>query len=159
MTTATTIQLIQSILAPALMISGCGLILLALLNRYSIMQNRIRLLNNERRKLHRAAEEISNGMELPVGRVKSLDIQIDNLFQRVKMIHNALMFVITGILFFVLSSLAIAAVIFAPSILLAIVPLIIFLLGMISLLIGVLIAGVEIRRSFANVWVEVNSDL
>ncbi len=42
--------LIQIMLAPGLMISACGLLLLGMNNKYSLVVNRIRLLNEERRK-------------------------------------------------------------------------------------------------------------
>ena len=49
----TAIQAIQAILAPALGISAVGLLLLALMNRYSTIVNRIRLLNDEKRRFAR----------------------------------------------------------------------------------------------------------
>ena len=45
------VQLIQGMLAPGLMISGCGLLLLGMNNKYSLVVNRIRLLNEEKRKI------------------------------------------------------------------------------------------------------------
>ena len=47
------VQIIQAMLAPGLMISACGLLVLGMNNKYSIVVNRIRLLNEERRKLKR----------------------------------------------------------------------------------------------------------
>ena len=44
------VQIIQLMLAPGLMISACGLLLLGMNNKYSLIVNRIRLLNEERRK-------------------------------------------------------------------------------------------------------------
>ena len=41
------IQIIQLILAPAVMINACGLLLLATSSKYSSVLNRIRLLNDE----------------------------------------------------------------------------------------------------------------
>ena len=45
------VQAIQAILAPAIMVSACGLLLLGLLNRYTVIMARIRALNDERRRL------------------------------------------------------------------------------------------------------------
>ncbi len=45
------VQLIQGMLAPGLMISACGLLLLGMNNKYSLVVNRIRLLNEEKRKI------------------------------------------------------------------------------------------------------------
>jgi len=47
----TAVQIIQLMLAPAIMISACGLLLLSINNRYSLVVNRIRLLNEEKRRL------------------------------------------------------------------------------------------------------------
>jgi len=154
---STTIQLIQSILAPALMISGCGLMQLALFNRYSVMQVRLRALNEERRRIYAAISGNIDYTKPEFSRLNSLELQISNLLHRTKLIHDAILYVITGIIFFILSSLAIAAVLFVPKIVYAILPLIIFLMGMASLLVGVAITAMEIRLSFDNIWLEVNS--
>jgi len=153
----TTIQLIQSILAPALMISGCGLMQLALFNRYHMMQSRIRLLNDERRKIYSNAAGDIDFEKPEFSRLESLEQQISNLLHRTKMIHDAIVYVIMGIIFFILSSLAIAVVLFIPQIVFALFPLVIFLMGMASLFIGVVITAIEIRQSFENIWLEVNS--
>jgi len=49
------IQVIQLILAPAVMINACGLLLLATSNKYSSVLNTIRRLNEEKRRLFRKA--------------------------------------------------------------------------------------------------------
>lgn len=46
-----TVDLIQSMLAPGLMISVCGLLLLTTDNKYSFVTDRIRLLNEEKRQI------------------------------------------------------------------------------------------------------------
>jgi len=43
---------IQLMLAPAVMISACGLLLLGISNKYSSITNRLRILNEERRRHH-----------------------------------------------------------------------------------------------------------
>jgi len=45
------VEVIQLMLAPGLMISACGLLLLGVNNKYSLVVNRIRLLNDEKRKI------------------------------------------------------------------------------------------------------------
>ncbi len=45
------VEVTQLKLAPGLMISACGLLLLGMNNKYSIVVNRIRVLNDEKRKL------------------------------------------------------------------------------------------------------------
>ena len=43
--------IIQLMLAPAVMISACGLLLLGITNKHTSITNRIRLLNEEKRRL------------------------------------------------------------------------------------------------------------
>jgi len=152
-----TIQLIQSILAPTLMISGCGLIQLSLINRYHVLHNRVRLLNAERRKLYLATAKETAGSQSEFHQLKNLERQITNLMHRTKMVHDAILYVIVGIIFFILSSLAIAVVLFAPLKIYTLLPLIIFLMGMASLFLGVIIFAFEIRKSFDNIMIEVDS--
>ena len=45
------IEVIQLMLAPGIMISACGLLILGINNKYSMVVNRIRLLNEERRRI------------------------------------------------------------------------------------------------------------
>ena len=57
----TVIQAIQLMLAPAVMINGCGLLLLSISNKFSSVVNRVRLLNEERRKLFARASDPNFG--------------------------------------------------------------------------------------------------
>lgn len=151
-------EIIQSILAPALMISASGLIFLALVNRYAAVNNRIRLLNEERRRLLKASTEKKELEYLEVIRLRSIQKQLDAFLTRGKMLRDALLFLIVGVIFFIVSSLGIAAVLLAPAEVSAPIPLLIFLLGMVSLLLGVIIAAIEIHRSFTNILVEVRAE-
>jgi hypothetical protein len=44
----TSVDLIQAMLAPGIMISACGLLLLGTNNKYSLVVNRIRVLEEEK---------------------------------------------------------------------------------------------------------------
>ncbi|HEX9739900.1 MAG TPA: DUF2721 domain-containing protein [Ignavibacteriaceae bacterium] len=44
-------EVIQLMLAPGIMISACGLLLLGMNNKYSLVVNRIRILNEEKEDL------------------------------------------------------------------------------------------------------------
>ncbi len=48
---ASAIQIIRAMLAPGVMVSACGLLLLGMNSRYSLIVNRIRLLTQEGRQL------------------------------------------------------------------------------------------------------------
>jgi len=49
------VNLIQSMLAPGVMINASGLLLLGMNNKYSAVVSRIRLLNEEKRKFYDVA--------------------------------------------------------------------------------------------------------
>ena len=148
-------QVIQAILAPAIMISSCGLLLLGLQNRYSFIVNRIRLLNEERR---RSAKQLSDGKELePLEnfRYKSVMQQIKELSKRAHNLRNSILLLITAVLFFVLTSLLIALFYFYPYQTVELLPLISFLLGMVSIFIGVALLAKDIITAYRVIKLEI----
>jgi hypothetical protein len=79
------VQLIQGMLAPGLMISACGLLLLGMNNKYSLVVNRIRLLNEEKRKIfHKAGID-----EMESSRLSNIELQISHLIGRISLVRNA----------------------------------------------------------------------
>ena len=72
------IQVIQLMLAPGLMISACGLLLLGMNNKYSLVVNRIRRLNEERRRVLGKAGDREFSYEENV-RLESISLQIEKL--------------------------------------------------------------------------------
>lgn len=148
-------ETIQTILAPAIMISSCGLIMLGLQNRYSNIVNRIRTLNDERRRLQ---SKIATNQDLEYSesiRYHSIRKQIQELSSRSLLIRNAIFLEILAVLFFVLSCLLIGAYFFFQNEITQILPLISFLLGMISVFIGLIFFGVEILRAYRVVQLEI----
>jgi O-antigen/teichoic acid export membrane protein len=149
---------IQSILAPAIMISSCGLLLLGLNNRYSAVINRIRLLNNERRKLVELylSEKHLNFQENV--RFKSVQKQLDHLLRRCKLVRNAIISIIVAICLFVLTSLFIALVFFSGFYFFQIIAIAIFILGMFSVFYGVFSTGIEVVLAYKIALIEVKSE-
>ena len=75
------VQLIQGMLAPGLMISACGLLLLGMNNKYSLVVNRIRLLNEEKRKIfHQESIDESES-----SRLSNIELQISHLIERISL--------------------------------------------------------------------------
>jgi hypothetical protein len=149
---------IQSILAPAIMISSCGLLLLGLNNRYSSVINRIRLLNNERRKL---LEKYLSEKHLDFNeniRFKSVQKQLDQLLKRCLLVRNAIISIITAICLFVLTSLFLAIVYFSGLQIFQIISISIFLLGMFAVFYGVFSTGIEVVLAHKIVLIEVKSE-
>jgi hypothetical protein len=146
---------IQAILAPALGISATGLLLLGLLNRYSSMVNRIRLLNAEKRKYMNIIVEKD---ELPYTeniRLSSIINQIKNLLYRSKLNRNAILSIQSAIILFVLTSVLIGINVFFNNSFAETFALMLFLTGMIFVLIGIVFSAWEIHNSYKITELEV----
>ena len=155
----TAIQAIQAILAPALGISAVGLLLLSLLNRYSNIITRIRLLTEERRKFIKVLAEKEDGLPYADNiRYASIRRQTDDLLVRSGLIRNAILSLQASVGLFVLASLAIGLNLFAGSETLEGTALIIFMAGMVGVLVGVVFSAIEVYRSFKIVLIEVKSE-
>ena len=90
--------LIQSMVAPAVMISACGLLLLSLTNKLGRIIDRIRDLNTEDRN--------AGPNEEPVRRM-SIRNQIDQLVERAVLLRRSCGLLFLGVTFFVGTSLCI----------------------------------------------------
>lgn len=153
----TLIQLIQFMLAPAVMINACGLLLLGINNKYSIVVNRIRLLNEERRKYKLKIGGEMYQTEDNV-RLDSISKQLVLLVYRVKLVRNCVLSYTVAIAFFILSSLLIGIAFFTKNIELDIIILGSFLFGMLAVFVGILFAMTETARGYAIVRFEVQAD-
>ncbi len=150
------IQVIQLMLAPGIMISACGLLLLGMNNKYSLVVNRIRLLNEERRRVLGKAIERDFSYEENV-RLESISLQIGKLTLRVKLVRNAVLSYTIAVALFVITSLLIGIQYFAL-LNLNIMIIIIFLIGMVSVLAGVLYAAYETKEGYSIIQLEVKID-
>lgn len=154
----TAIQAIQAILAPALGISAVGLLLLTLNNRYSTIINRIRLLNVEKRKFSRQLGEKGN-LDYPDNvRFMSISKQTEELLHRSKYVRNAILSMQTAIGLFVLSSVIIALNLFISTEFFRTLPLIVFIVGMVSVFVGIVFYAMEVYRSFKIIVLEVKGE-
>ena len=152
------VEIIQLMLAPGIMISACGLLLLGMNNKYSLVVNRIRLLNEERRKAIHKTTEDKNFNYQETQRLESISMQISSLVYRVKLVRNAVLCYTIAVALFVLTSLLIGF-----GFLLEITKLnsfitILFLFGMISVLCGVTFAAYETYKGYEIVNFEVKID-
>lgn len=92
------LQLVTTMIAPAVMISCCGLLLLSLSNKLGRIIDRIRELNAEDRR--------SDPDENPIRR-GSIYAQIDQLVRRAELLKQCCGLLFLAVTFFVLTSLAI----------------------------------------------------
>jgi len=142
LTTPAAQQTIQSILAPALMISACGLLLLCLNNRYTTVVTRIRILNDEKRKKLANPEAIDLEY-VDALRFESVMQQIPSLLQRANHLRRSLMLIWSGVIGFFASSLLLGASLFVATEIAA-VAVWIFMLGLVCAAVGIVYALMDI---------------
>ena len=151
------VSLIQAMLAPGIMISACGLLLLGMNNKYSLVVNRIRLLDDEKRKLNVVRlESVLKSYELI--RMQSIIVQLDKLAFRVKLIRNAVLAYTIAVGFFIASCLTIGLQYIFSENTLFYVALALFLCGMVSVFIGVIVAAGETYRGYEIVKIELKEE-
>ena len=144
--------LIQTMLSPGIMISACGLLLLGMNNKYSLVVNRIRLLNEERRKI-----QLINSEKGKVKKYhKSIGLQIEKLAFRVILVRNAVFSYSLAVALFIVSSLLIGLNQYNERSGYGWAVLIIFLIGMIFVLAGVVFAAIETWKGYKIVQIEID---
>lgn len=152
----TVVQVIQAMLAPGIMISACGLLLLGMNNKYSLVVNRIRLLGEERRRFSIKAshEEFLYQDEI---RLKSISIQLERLIYRVKLVRNAVLSYSIAVGLFVLTSMQIgfSFVLKIPEAESLIISS--FSLGMLLVFVGICYAAVETIKGYEIINYEIKA--
>jgi hypothetical protein len=154
--TLNAVQIIQLMLSPALMISACGLLLLGINNKYSLVVNRIRLLNEEKRRLLSKIAESDNSIDDNI-RLESTTVQINDLVHRSKLVRNSVLCYTAAVALFVLTSLLLGVSSFLSIGKLNYFITAAFLLGMLSVLFGVVFAGFETIKGYDIILYEVKS--
>ena len=149
------IQIIQLILAPAVMINACGLLLLATSNKYSSVLNTIRRLNEEKRRLFRKAGE-KNFEEMM--RLESLAQQIGRLIVRAKLVRNSVLFYSGAIALFILTSLLIGMGFLIHGFESSTAITIAFLTGVVAVLVAVAFAFLDARKAYQIIEFDVLAD-
>ncbi len=151
---ATTIGVIQAMLAPGLMISACGLLILGMNNKYSMVVNRIRLLNEERRRLGPPGD----GDGTRGQRLASIAFQLDELLHRLRLVRNAVVGYSAAVALFILSSLFIGLRILAGAGWPEAAALILFITGVLAVLAGIAFAAGEAVLGYRIVLVEARGE-
>ncbi len=150
-------EVIQLILAPAVMINATGLLLLTVSNKYSLILNRIRNLNEERRRLlGRAGEPDFSTRENQ--RMESIARQLARLTQRARFVRNANACYFSAIGIFVAVSLFLGLDLTFPLVNLQPFLLVIFLIGMSLDLAGVVYSWLDTFKAYEVVKYEVQVD-
>lgn len=150
-------QAIQLILAPGVMINACGLLLLSISSKFTTVLNRIRALTEEKRKLIlRASDQDFSPMESQ--RLESVTRQITGLMTRAQFIRNAVSCYFFAVGLFVVTSLTIGIDYFVQVPVLRFLSLATFLVGMITVFLGVVFGVRDTLKGFDVVKFEVQAD-
>lgn len=152
-------EAIQSMLAPALGISATAMLLLSMHNRFSIIINRLRLLNEEKRRYHIKISENKEPGAYENLRYSSISSQLKILTKRCRVLRNAILAMMAAILLFVLTSMVIGINIFISSEILRSAPLVVFSMGMLFVLTGIVYSANDVINSYRLTEVEVKGDL
>lgn len=148
------VSIIQAMLAPGIMISACGLLLLGMNNKYSIVVNRIRALTDEKRKLITIPKQ-ENLTPDEEKRLDNINIQIHLFAYRVVLVKKAVTSYYIAVAFYIFSSLLIGLNFLSDKQLPHIFALAFFLFGMISVVVGVYFAALEIKKGLEIVKIEI----
>ncbi len=156
--TLTVQQTIQAILSPALMISASGLLMLGLNNRYSAAINRIRLLNDEKRRLIKHQEQTKDFDYIDTIRFESITRQISSLFTRCNLLRRSIFFHYIGISSYLLTSINIGLNFVSAAEIVQSLPLATFFIGLCCSMIGVVVALSEVSLAYKVLQLEVRAE-
>jgi uncharacterized membrane protein (DUF106 family) len=145
-------------LAPAVMINACGLLLLGISNKYSSMMNRIRLLNEEKRRYYFKVKENKEMDYLELSRFQSIRKQIRELQYRLKLVRNVIISYAVALFLFIFTSLLIGVEAVAGANITKYIFISTFALGMISIAIGLIYLLTDTLRGYNIINVEVKAD-
>jgi hypothetical protein len=146
------VQLIQGMLAPGLMISACGLLLLGMNNKYSLVVNRIRLLNEEKRKVFHQ----ENIDENDSNRLSNIELQISHLIERISLVRNAVFSYSLAVALFIVSSVLIGLTINSSTAAFDWLIVAFFYAGMLAVFVGVVFAAIEVWKGYRIVKIEIS---
>ena len=147
-------SVIQAMLAPGIMISACGLLLLGMNNKYSLVVSRIRALADEKRKLITPPKHGNLNM-VEENRLKNINTEIELFAFRVVLVKKAVTSYYIAVAFFIFASLLIGLNFVSDLKITYIIALISFLSGMISVVVGVYFAAKEIKKGLEIVKIEI----
>jgi len=146
------VHLIQGMLAPGLMISACGLLLLGMNNKYSLVVARIRLLNEEKRKIFhqdKINEDDSN-------RLSNIELQISHLIGRISLVRNGVFSYSLAVALFIVSSVLIGITINTRTPTFEWLIVAFFYAGMFAVFVGIIFAAIEVWKGYRIVKIEIS---
>lgn len=144
---------IQAMLAPAVMISACGLLLLGMNSKYSLVIDRIRALLLEKRSHVGNASDPEYAARLAV-----IDQQLSEFRTRVQMVRNAVVGYLVAVACFILTSFAIGVQQWVALSYLSLFAVVCFMIGMLAVLVGASFAVLDAWTGYKVIMIEMNED-
>jgi hypothetical protein len=152
------IKTIQLMLAPAVMISACGLLLLGIGGKNTSISNRLRLLNEEKRRYF---AKIRDGKELDfleTTRFRSIQKQIFHSLFRLKLVRNVILCYVIGLFLFIFTSILIGLEVFVGVLVTQYIILLSFSLGLLCVATGLIYALTDTLKGYKIIEVETKAD-
>lgn len=139
-------RIIQTIIAPVVMVNACAILLGGLLNHSAAINDRLRGMARERIEMLRESGA-AKADRLLAERLDEIDTQMPDLLHRLGLIRAAIMSVYGAILLLVVDMLVIALAVVSATDWLTTAVLIVFLAGIGALFFGVVLIVLEARQS------------
>jgi Protein of unknown function (DUF2721) len=163
----TIVRTISLILAPAVMITSCALLLNGLNVRYESMIVRMRAMHRERLELLQSLVNMPGRIEPQTGgftgfsthRIQEIEFQLPRILRRHKLIRDAVLAIDVAVLIFITSMFIIALAAIINSTFTAQIAFFTFLVGTAALLVGIFTSTREIYRSQQEVAYEIQDGL
>lgn len=146
-------KIISLIIAPVVLITACVLIVNGLIIRYNSIEDRLRTVNQEISKLRSVHinEDDTETQHLP-----ELEVLLFDLFRHHHFVHDAILLIYLSILIFMLDMLVIAIAVATNINWLAQMTLIIFLSGVATAFLGIILISYETGTSHYSIQLEVH---
>ncbi len=137
------VELIQPLLAPAVMFSAGGLLCMAQFARLTAVIAQVRVFNRERLECLQAMKDAPEARRAVYAqRSQGLEHQAAEVLSHARIIRNALMFLVAGILWMLLCSLVVGASYLWSPLGEAVVP--VFVVGLVSTFVGMCLVFQEL---------------
>jgi hypothetical protein len=121
-------------------------------NKYSLIVNRIRLLNEEKRKIFHL--EKVDAME--ENRLSNLELQLSHLIKRISLVRNAVFAYSMAVALFIVSSVLIGLTISKSTPTFDWLIVAFFYAGMFAVFVGIIFAAIEVWKGYRIVKIEIS---
>jgi hypothetical protein len=143
----TTLEIIQFILAPVVMITACALLLNSLGSRYAAVANRLRSLSHERFELLQKTDQPETRFSFIQERIQQIESQLPDLLNHHRSLHHSILRIYVAIALFLASMFILSGAAMTQWQSLEMIALIVFLAGVGFLFLSILFTAVDFRQS------------